>query len=99
MTYQPTPIDTSAIQLPADVEALTEKLAENTHENWSVGRIRDGWKFGKKRDDDSRTHPCLVPYSDLTDSEKEYDRTSAVETLKVILALGYQIIAPGKDDG
>ncbi|MBC8289462.1 MAG: Ryanodine receptor Ryr [Planctomycetes bacterium] len=94
MTYEPTPIDTSAIQLPPRVEALTEKLAENTHENWSAGRIREGWKFGSKRDDDQKTHPCLVPYDDLSDSEKEYDRTSALETLKVILALGYRISSP-----
>ena len=39
----------------------------------------------------AKTNPCLIPYKDLSESEKEYDRQTAVETLKVILFLGYRI--------
>lgn len=89
--YKPNPIDTSKVELPGDLLELTEKIAENVHENWSVGRIADGWTYGETRNDEMKTTPCLVPYSELTDSEKEYDRVTALQTLKLIVALGYRI--------
>jgi hypothetical protein len=89
--YKPNPIDTSAIELPQELLALTEWLAENVHENWAAGRIADGWVYGEERDDERRTTPCLVPYSELTEEEREYDRHTALQTLKMILALGYKI--------
>lgn len=93
--YKPNPIDTSSIALPGDLLELTEKIAENVHENWSAGRIADGWTYGEKRDDASKTTPCLVPYSELSEEEKDYDRNTALQTLKMILALGYKIEKAG----
>jgi hypothetical protein len=93
-SYQPQPIDTSAIKLSPELTALTEKLAENAHDLWARQRLADGWKLGKARDDASKTHPCLVAYSELPESEKRYDRLAAMETLKSILALGYRIKSP-----
>lgn len=90
--YEPKPIDTTGVELPAEVNELTEALAESTHDNWSVGRINDGWTYGPARNDELKQHPGLVPYADLTDSEKEYDRVTAMETLKAIYALGYEIV-------
>ena len=89
--YIPKPIDTRGVQLPDDLIALTEKIAENVHEVWAQGRISQGWTYGEKRDDENKTTPCLVPYSELSDSEKEYDRNTAIETIKLIMALGYKI--------
>lgn len=89
--YKPNPIDTSNIELPNDILELIEKIAENVHENWSVGRIAEGWTYGEARNDEKKTTPCLVPYSELCDSEKEYDRVTATQTLKLIVALGYKI--------
>lgn len=89
--YEPKPIDTSAVELPEELLELTEKIAENVHENWAVGRIADGWTYGAERNDAKKETPCLVPYSELTDSEKEYDRVTALETLRLIVALGYKI--------
>ncbi len=89
--YKPKPVDTEKIILPEELSELTEKLAENVHENWSAGRISDGWTYGKVRDDKNKTTPCLVPYSELDESEKEYDRNTALQTLKLIIALGYRI--------
>jgi hypothetical protein len=94
MPYQPAPIDTSAVALPAPLLALREQLAENAHEVWSQQRLRDGWTWGPQRDDKQKLHPCLVPYAALPESEKEYDRRTAMETLKAILALGYRIVPP-----
>lgn len=91
MSYEPKPIDTSNIQLTGDVLELTEKLAESNHDNWARQRLEEGWTLGSKRDDKRKKHPGLVPYSELPESEKEYDRTTAMETLKAIIALGYRI--------
>ena len=89
--YIPKPIDTTDVELSAEIKELSELLAENTHEVWSQGRIRDGWTYGEKRDDAKKQHPCLIPYAELSDSEKAYDRNTSLETLKVILKLGYKI--------
>lgn len=99
MNYQPEPIDTSEIQLPDALSELTEQLARNTHEVWAAGRVRDGWRYGPERNDAEKLHPCLVPYEMLPESEKEYDRRTAMETLCLIVKLGYQIIAPDMPAG
>lgn len=91
MKYKPNPVDTSDIQLPDSLLGLTEKIAENVHENWSYGRMSEGWSYGEQRDDSKRTTPCLVPYDELSEEEKNYDRHTAIETLKLIIALGYRI--------
>jgi hypothetical protein len=94
MDYQPWPIDTSGVQLPPHLTALLERLAENAHNLWAAQRLKDGWRPGPRRDDAAKIHPCLVPYADLPESEKEYDRIAVVGALKATLALGYQIIPP-----
>ena len=94
MSYQPQPIDTSHVMLPAEIAQLTELLAKNAHENWSKQRMSEGWHHGLKRDDEEKEHPCLVPYEQLPESEKEYDRKTAMETIKAIQVLGYRIAKP-----
>ncbi len=89
--YTPNPVDTSKIKLPDELLSLTEQIAENVHDIWAQGRIADGWTYGEKRDDENKKTPCLVPYSQLSEAEKEYDRNTAIETLKLIVALGYKI--------
>lgn len=89
--YIPKPVDTKNVVLPQELLELTEKIAENVHENWAVGRLKDGWIYGPERNDERKTTPCMVPYDQLSESEKEYDRNTALETLKLIVALGYKI--------
>jgi ryanodine receptor 2 len=89
--YHPNPIDTSNIELGQDVLDLAELIAENTHDVWASGRISQGWTYGEKRDDIKKETPCLVPYADLPESEKEYDRSTALETLRLMIKLGYKI--------
>jgi ryanodine receptor 2 len=89
--YTPRPINTSEITLPAALLELTERLAEHTHDIWAQRRIAEGWTWGPARDDAAKKHPCLVPYAELPDSEKEYDRSTALQSLKAIVALGYHI--------
>lgn len=90
--YTPKPVDTTDITLSPDVVELGEKIAENVHDVWAEGRIREGWSYGEQRNDAEKKHPCLVPYDELSDSEKEYDRNTAMETLKLITKLGYKIV-------
>ena len=94
MSYQPAPIDTRDVSLPPELQALTERLAENAHDLWAAQRLAQGWSHGAQRDDAKKLHPCLVPYNQLPDSEKEFDRITALGTLKAILKLGYRIIPP-----
>lgn len=91
MSYTPKPIDTSSVSLNADVIALTEQLAEHAHDVWAAHRFSQGWTHGPQRDDAAKRHPCLIPYDQLPEAEKEYDRKTAMETLKAIIALGYYV--------
>lgn len=90
-TYTPQPIDTKDVELPQELSELAELIAKNVHEVWSVGRIADGWTYGEERNDAEKKHPCLVPYEELSESEKEYDRNTSVETIKLIMKLGFTV--------
>ena len=89
--YTPNPINTSDIQLPEELNSLLEAMATNVHEIWAQERINQGWTYGEKRDDMLKQHPCLIAYEDLPDEEKVYDRNTSIETLKLILKLGFKI--------
>lgn len=90
--YIPHPLDTSNVSLPQELVDLSENIARNVHEVWSKGRIDDGWSYGEQLDEVLKTHPSLVPYERLCESEKEYDRRTSQETVKMILALGFKIV-------
>lgn len=89
--YAPKPIDTEDVEVGEDILELAEKLAENTHEVWAVGKLAEGWEYGDKLDCENKTHPLLVPYSELSESDKDYDRRTSLETLKLLIKLGYKI--------
>lgn len=90
--YVPHPIDVDNIPLECDLEELQEAIAENAHDVWAEARIREGWSYGKERDDAQKKHPDLVPYTALPDGEKEYDRLMAFNTIKLVKRLGYDIV-------
>jgi hypothetical protein len=90
-TYIPRPIDTSETALPDDLTAITELLAKNTHEIWAQQRFAEGWHTGAERNDERKEHPSLVPYEELSESEKEYDRKTAMETIRLVTYYGYEI--------
>lgn len=89
--YVPHPIDTSNVELPYELLPLVEALSKNVHEVWSEARIAHGWTYGEHRDDDTKKHPCLVAYEQLSEDEKTFDRKTATETLKLILKLGFKV--------
>ena len=95
--YVTRPIDTSSVRLSPDILELAELLAKNTHEVYVQGRLAEGWTLGP-RDDQKKTNPTLIPYEELTETEKDYDRRTSQETLKVILSLGYRLIPPSESE-
>lgn len=90
--YTPQPVDTSDVILPEEMDSLVEKMAENVHDIWAQSRMKQGWTYGAERNDALKQHPCLVAYGDLPETEKAYDRDTAVETLKLISKLGFRIV-------
>ncbi len=91
MEYQPSPIDTSDVTLPAELAARIEDIAKNVHEVWAQSRIEQGWTVGDKRDDALKKHPCLVPYDALPEVERDYDRNTVEQSLKMAMKLGFKI--------
>ncbi len=90
--YNPMPVSVEDVVLPDNLSPLTEMLAKNVHEVWAESRISQGWTYGKERNDERKTHPCLVPYEELSEVEKQYDRDTALNTLKLIYKYGFRII-------
>ena len=89
--YIPRPEKLSGIRLPDELEPLVGLMAKNVHEVWAAGRVAEGWTWGPERDDVLKRHPCLVPYEELPESERDYDRNTALNTLKLILSFGFKI--------
>ena len=89
--YKPKPIDTDTIELSDDLNVLIEELAKNVHEVWAKSRVEQGWTYGEVKDSIKKTTPCLVPYEELSEVDKDYDRNTAKETLKCLVKLGYKI--------
>lgn len=92
--YKPCPVDTKNVMLPDELNALIEEMAKNVHEVWAQNRMNQGWNYGIVRDDKLKHHPCLIPYEELSEEEKLYDRETSMETLKLILKLGFSINRP-----
>jgi hypothetical protein len=98
MRYEPQPIDTSEVTLSDEILQLTERLAENAHDHWAVKRRAEGWTYGPEKRADIKQTPQMVPYAELPEEEKRYDRDMALETLKAVMALGYSIVPARQDD-
>ncbi len=90
--YNPKPIDLSGVQLDDDLNELREAIAENAHDVWALERKTQGWSYGPQRNDDKKENPCMVPYSELPESEKAFDREMAMNTLKLVKKLGYDLV-------
>lgn len=88
----PNPVDTSQVELSEDLLELTERMADNVHDVWAKTRIEQGWTYGLERNDAEKKHPCLVPYDQLPEEEKVYDRNTSLETLRFIVAEGFEIV-------
>ena len=89
--YVPMPSDLTGVVLTDDLVRLTEILAENVHDVWSQGRMKEGWRYGEVKDEKKKLTPCLVSYNELPESENDFDRNTALETIKFIINAGFEI--------
>ena len=89
--YIPQPINLRDVELPEELNTLREAIARNVHEVWAAQRIAKGWSYGPERNDSLRQHPSLVAYEELSEEERDYDRNTAMETLRLIYKLGFRI--------
>lgn len=89
--YIPHPIDVTDISLDDELMELSEAIAENAHEIWAYKRRSEGWTYGPERNDVLKQHPDMIPYSELTEIEKYYDRDMALNTIRLVKKLGFNI--------
>ena len=85
-------VDTSHVELPEELQAVAEQMAEHVHEVWVAARVAQGWTYGPERNDADKKHPCLIPYAQLPEEEKAYDRETSTETLKFLMVSGFEIV-------
>lgn len=74
-----------------DFLQLIDILARQVHEQWMHGRLEEVWTWGPVRNDQLHQHPNLVPYDDLAENDKDYDRNTALATIRTLHTLGYRI--------
>ncbi|MCM1066690.1 MAG: RyR domain-containing protein [Muribaculaceae bacterium] len=89
--YIPSPVDTSTVELSPELLAIAEELAEHVHEIWAASRYRQGWRYGAERSDERRTTPCMAPYSELPEEERDYDRATSLETIRFLVMKGFTV--------
>lgn len=90
--YEPSPIGLDDVELSDDLTELQEAIAENAHEIWAKNRRDQGWSYGPERNDQKKETPDMIPYCNLPESEKLYDREMAMQTLKLVRKLGFEIV-------
>ena len=44
-----------------------------SHKNWMATRTRDGWVYGKEKNEELKMHPCMVPYDQLPREQQSKD--------------------------
>ena len=90
--YRPQPVDVEDVSLSEEILQLTEELVASVHDTWASGRISEGWTYGPVKDPEKKTTPLLVPYDQLPESEKDYDRNTALYALRFVIKMGYRIV-------
>jgi hypothetical protein len=71
-----------------------EKLAAVEHDRWNSEKRIAGWRFGRTRDPKEMTTPYLVPYQELDEDVKEWDRQSVREIPALLADAGFEICRP-----
>jgi hypothetical protein len=82
---EPSPLPRDQIPLMKFSQGQIEQLAEWEHGRWNVERLKSGWRYGEKKDEARRLSPYLLPWQELPEAIKDYDR-AAVQDWPAILA-------------
>lgn len=86
-----------AISEPKDFKFNPEEieiLAEMEHERWMEERLMEGWKQDdtlEESDHDRKLSPCLIPWEDLTEEVKDWDRDPVSNIPKLLKKAGFEI--------
>lgn len=92
--YQPHPVDLTNIELGPELGKDVEAIAKNIHETWAAQRSQAGWTYGDTHDYEAKKHPGMVEYEELPESEKDIDRATVLQAVKMLLWMGYRIEKP-----
>jgi len=68
-----------------------EELASQEHDRWCRERKSDGWTYGPARDDTKKVHDAIVPWADLPEMYKHYDRAFCRTWPTLFSKGGYEI--------
>jgi len=68
-------------------DAQVELLSEMEHNRWWANMSLSGWKNGDKRDDSKKIHTDLIPYKNLSDPTKDYDKDTIRNIPKLLKIL------------
>lgn len=49
------------------------KCPSDSHVSWTANKLADGWTYGKVKDPEAKTHPCLVSYEELPKEQRVKD--------------------------
>lgn len=90
-TFRHEPLTTDHTTLCWEMMMLVDLLAENSHEVWADGYVKNGWKHGNYFDAAEKLHPSLKPYMTLDEQEKNLNREAVTSVLKACICLGYRV--------
>ena len=76
-----------------------EIMAELEHGRWNVERLGNGWRYGKKRDDNKKIHDNIIPWRTLPDNIKQYDRDSVKKFPEILAQTGWEVRRIKKSQG
>ena len=68
-----------------------ESMAVLEHDRWMRSKVLAGWRHGERKDPERKTHPCLVAYAQLPESEKDKDRNTVRSIPKFLASIGYRV--------
>lgn len=92
------PEDPAAPEPADDVVSILrqhlELLAEEEHDGWMDHKLRNDWQPGP-RDDKNRRHDGLIPYRELPDPVKQFDRNSVEKFPQLVTSAGFRIVPAG----
>jgi hypothetical protein len=82
----------SDLRSPAEwTDGEVEILAAMEHARWNANRWLEGWRLGP-RDDGRKTHPKLVPWADLDEPTRQYDRDAVRQIPELLKLVGQKVV-------
>ncbi len=83
-------VDTEVLE--KNLKKSIELLSEAEHDGWMEQKFRNGWVFGLSRDDDKKIQNALIPYIDLSETDKGKDRDAVLNYPDIVKMAGYKIV-------